>query len=394
MIDFLVRKFVKDYENVENSDVRTAYGVLASIVGIVCNVLLFAIKILVGAGLHSISVMADAFNNLSDAASSVISFVGVKMANKPADKDHPFGHGRIEYIAAFIVAFLVIEVGFTFFKSSIEKIKNPEQISFQMFSVCILALSVLIKLWMAYYNRRLGKRIHSAVMKATATDALGDVITTLVTILSILVFRMTGRNIDGFVGIFVSVVVIIAGINIAKETLAPLIGEPADAKLYQEIVKMVESYDGIIGTHDLIIHNYGPSKSMASIHAEVPSDVDIEVSHEIIDRAEREVTKKLGVFLVIHMDPIATHDSRIIELKRMVENVVREKDPAVTIHDFRFVDGKKQINLIFDMVLPYHYKKEEEKEFLDDVIQRIRQIDEKYQCVVTMEKTFAMEEEN
>ena len=256
MIQFLVRRFVKNHEDTENPDVRTAYGILSSVVGIFCNVLLFGVKMTIGTLMRSMAVMADAFNNLSDAASSVIGFVGVKMANKPADKDHPFGHGRMEYIAALIVSFLVIEVGITFFKSSIEKIRNPEELAFSWISFIILALSVGVKLWLSVFNRVLGRRIDSKVMLATAADSMGDVITTTATLVSIIVCRFSGVNIDGVVGLIVSIVVIMSGISIARDTLEPLIGKGVDPKLYGEIKELVESYDGIVGTHDLIVHNY------------------------------------------------------------------------------------------------------------------------------------------
>ena len=291
MTEFLVRHFIKDHEDVEKVSVRTAYGVLASFVGIFCNVFLFAVKFAVGLILHSVSVTADAFNNLSDAGSSIIGFVGVKMAEKPADADHPFGHGRMEYIAALVVSFLVIEVGFTFLKDSIGKIRNPEEMTFSLVSVVILLLSIAVKLWLGLFNRKLGEKIDSKVMKAVFADSMGDVVTTGATILSLVFFGVTGINIDGVVGVGVALVVMWAGIGIARDTLEPLIGEAIDPEVYEKIKRFVESYDGIEGTHDLIVHNYGPGRSMASIHAEVPNDVDIEVSHEIIDRIERDAGK-------------------------------------------------------------------------------------------------------
>ena len=287
MTEFLVRHFIKDYENTQNTEVRARYGYLASVVGICCNILLFGAKLMIGLMVNSISVMADAFNNLSDAASSIISFIGVKMAQKPADDHHPFGHGRIEYISAFIVAFLVIQVGFSLFKTSIGKIRTPEPMTFSSISVVILLLSIGVKLWMGLFNTRLGRKIDSKVLMATAADSLGDMMTTSATVVSLVIFGIWGLNLDGIVGLIVSVVVMIAGLNIAKDTLAPLIGEAIDPEVYEEISRFVESYDGIVGSHDLIIHNYGPSRSMASIHAEVPRDVDVEISHEIIDKIER-----------------------------------------------------------------------------------------------------------
>lgn len=388
MTDFLVHKFVKNYEQTEDVQVRTSYGVLSSIVGIFCNVLLFAAKFLIGALMHSISVMADGFNNLSDAASSIISFVGVKMAEKPADEEHPFGHGRIEYIAALVVAFLVIEVGLSFLKSSIGKLKNPEEITFELVPFLILVLSIGVKLWLAYFNRKLGKKIDSKVMLATAADSMGDVITTSATILSILVCTFTGFNIDAIAGLVVSLIVMWAGVGIAKDTLEPLIGQAADPELAAKIKQEVESYEGIAGTHDLIVHNYGPNRSMASIHAEVPRDIDIEASHEIIDRIEREVSKKLGIFLVIHMDPVEVRDERVLAVKETLEKVVKDLDPETTFHDFRMVWGEKRINLIFDVLVPFSYDKEKQKNLEKQIARCMSEVDSRYQCVITVEKSF------
>lgn len=388
MTEFLVRRFVKDYQDTEKVAVRTRYGLMASVVGICCNVLLFAAKLLTGMFLNSISVMADAFNNLSDAASSIIGFVGVKLAEKPADADHPFGHGRMEYIAAFVVAFLVIQVGFSLFKTSVGKILHPEELSFSLVSVGILLLSVGVKLWMSLFNRKLGNRIHSTVMLATAADSLGDAGATLATIFSIAVFGIFGVNIDGIVGLIVSVLVLIAGINIAKDTLAPLLGEAIDPEIYRQITEFVESYDGIVGSHDLIVHNYGPSRSMASIHAEVPSEVNIEVSHEIVDRIEKEAGEKLGVFLVIHMDPVEVNNVQVTHLKEMAVEVITGLDSRLSLHDFRVVEGTRRINLIFDLVVPRDYTKVMQDELKQQVCQKIKERDERCYCVIQVENSF------
>ena len=385
MTEFLIKHFIKDYKEVEKVSVRTAYGVLASIVGIFCNVFLFAVKFVVGFILNSVSVTADAFNNLSDAGSSIISFVGVKMAEKPADRDHPFGHGRIEYIAALVVSFLVLEVGFTFLKDSIGKIRTPEALNFQTVSVAILIVSIAVKLWLGLFNRKLGARINSKVMMAVFTDSMGDVITTGATILSLIFFRLTGINIDGIVGVGVALVVMCAGVGIARDTLEPLIGEAIDPEVYKEIKSFVESYDGIEGTHDLLVHNYGPGRSMASIHAEVPNDVDIEQSHEIIDRIEREAAKKLGIFLVIHMDPVEMKDQRVLQVRDRAVQILKELDPACSIHDFRMVHGENQINLIFDMVIPIEYDEEMRKELPQKLADRLKESDPRYECVITAE---------
>lgn len=392
MTEFLVRHFVKDYQSVEKSAVRTAYGVLASIVGILCNVCLFLVKFVVGLLVNSVSVTADAFNNLSDAASSVISFVGVKMAGKPADKEHPFGHGRIEYIAALIVSFLVLEVGFTFLKDSISKIRHPEMLNFQLVSVVILILSIGVKLWLGIFNRQLGKRIDSKVMMAVFADSMGDVITTSVAILSLVIFRLTGINIDGIVGIGVALVVMWAGVGIARDTLEPLIGEAIDPEEYDKVKRFVERYDGIEGTHDLIIHNYGPNQSMVSIHAEVPNDVNIENAHELIDRIERDAVEELGILLVIHMDPIEMKDGQVMDLRKQVDTVLRELDEACSIHDFRVVNGVGQINLIFDMVVPFGYREEQQEQLKQRLMERLQALDRRYQCVITMEHSYKAHE--
>lgn len=392
MTEFLIRHFVKDYQNIQDVEVRTRYGSLAGMVGICCNLLLFTVKLLTGLLVNSISVMADAFNNLSDAASSIISIVGVKMAEKPADEEHPFGHGRIEYISAFIVAFLVIEVGFSLFKTSFGKIRNPEPMVFQWLSVGILVLSVGVKLWMGIFNRKLGKRIDSKVMMATAADSLGDVAATTATIVSMLIFGIFNVNVDGIVGLAVSVVVMIAGVNIAKDTLAPLIGEAIDPEVYREITQFVESYDGIVGSHDLIVHNYGPGRSMASIHAEVPSDVDIETSHEIIDRVERDAVRKLHLFLVIHMDPIETKNAKVDDYRKIAGEVLDQVDSRLSLHDFRIVDGKEQVNLIFDLVVPRDYTPQMKSQVKDQVASGIREKIRNSTCVITVENSYCAEE--
>ena len=388
MTEFLIRHFIKDYKDVEKISVRTAYGVLASIVGIFCNVFLFAVKFVVGLVLHSVSVTADAFNNLSDAGSSIISFVGVRMAEKPADKDHPFGHGRIEYIAALVVSFLVLEVGFTFLKDSFGKILHPEIMNFQIVSVVILILSIAVKLWLGLFNRKLGEKIESKVMMAVFTDSMGDVITTSATILSLIFFAVTGINIDGIVGVGVALVVMWAGVGIARDTLEPLIGQAIDPEVYEEIKHFVEKYDGIEGTHDLIVHNYGPGRSMASIHAEVPNDVDIEQSHEIIDRIEREAAKELGIFLVIHMDPVEIRNKKILRIKETAVRILHDLDPLCSLHDFRVVHGEHQINLIFDMVVPIDYDEKKKEDLSLRMAERMKGADSRYECVITVESDY------
>lgn len=388
MTDFLVNKFIKDSTNIESTEVRTRYGMLASVVGIFCNVLLFSVKLTIGLILSSLAVTADAFNNLSDAASSIISFIGVKMAGKPADAEHPFGHGRIEYIAALIVSFLVIEVGFTFFKSSISKILHPEEISFDLVPFVILILSILIKLWMAFFNNKLGKRIDSKVMLATAADSLGDVITTSATVLSIIICHFTSINVDAIAGLIVSAIVIWSGISIAKDTLEPLIGERVPAELYQKITDIVESYDEIVGTHDLIVHNYGPNRSMATIHAEVPNDINIDVSHEIIDKIERDVKKDLNILLVIHMDPVEMRDEEVLSLREKTSRIVHALDPELNFHDFRVLKENEQRNLIFDLVVPDSYSEKDANRVMHQLISLLHEMDGNVECIITLDRSF------
>ena len=388
MTDFLVNRFVNDSTNIESTEVRTRYGILASVVGIFCNVLLFAVKLTIGLILSSLAVTADAFNNLSDAASSIISFVGVKMAGKPADAEHPFGHGRIEYIAALIVSFLVIEVGFTFFKSSVTKILHPEDITFDLVPFIILILSILVKLWMAYFNNTLGKRIDSKVMLATAADSLGDVITTSATVISIVICHFSSINVDAIAGLIVSAIVIWSGISIAKDTLEPLIGQRVSAELYQKITDMVESYEGIVGTHDLIVHNYGPNRSMATIHAEVPNDVNIEISHEIIDRIERDAKQNLNILLVIHMDPVEMRDEEVLALREKTSRIVHALDPELNFHDFRVLKEGEQRNLVFDLVVPDSYSEADANRVMHQLVALLHEIDENVECIITLDRSF------
>lgn len=394
MTEFLVNKFIKDSANIESTEVRTRYGMLASVVGIFCNVLLFSVKLAIGLILSSLAVTADAFNNLSDAASSIISFVGVKMAGKPADAEHPFGHGRIEYIAALIVSFLVIEVGFTFFKSSISKIMHPEEITFDPVPFIILILSILVKLWMAFFNNKLGKRIDSKVMLATAADSLGDVITTSVTVISIVICHFTSINVDAIAGLIVSGIVIWSGVSIAKDTLEPLIGQRVPSELYQKITDMVESYEGIVGAHDLIVHNYGPNRSMATIHAEVPNDVSIEASHEIIDRIERDAKKELNILLVIHMDPVEMRDEEVLELRDKTSHIVHALDPELHFHDFRVLKENEQKNLIFDLVVPDSYTEKDANRVMHQLIALLHEMEKNVDCIITLDRSFEAPKNN
>ena len=388
MTDFLVRMFIKDSQNIESAQVRTSYGMLASVVGIICNAFLFAVKLVIGLMIHSITVTADSFNNLSDAASSIIGFVGVRMASRPADKEHPFGHGRAEYVSALIVALLVITVGITCFKSSFEKVLHPELIEFNAILVFILALSILVKVWLSFFNSKLGKRVKSKVMMATSADARGDVVITSATVLSILVGHFTGLAIDGYAGIVVSVFVLISGYKIAKETLEPLLGEAIDRELYESIKKKVESYEGIIGSHDLLVHTYGPTKKMATIHAEVSNHMSMDEAHDLIDTIEREVLREMDITLVIHTDPVELGDQNIQTTRSMIEEIIHSFEPDATTHDFRLTKTEEGTEVIFDLVLPYSYTKEKQAEILEQIYRKIQEEDESIKCDITVEYSY------
>ncbi len=388
MTDFLLKHFVKDHKNTSNAKVRGAYGMLSGYIGVICNIFLFLIKLIGGFVINSISVTADAFNNLSDAASSIVTLVGTKLSQKPADKEHPFGHGRSEYISAFIVAFLVLQVGLTCLKSAFGKLLKPEPVLFHIGILILLVLSVLIKLWLAFFNKSMAKKINSSVLKATGTDAFGDVLITSVTIISILIGKFTGLKIDGWMGAIVSLVVLLAGFNIAKETLEPLLGEAIDKETYDGITKKVESYKGILGCHDLIVHNYGPSHIMATIHVEVESKENLEGVHEIIDKIERDILREMGIFIVIHVDPVNLEDEESQIRKKEVIAVIKEIEPEVSIHDFRIIDEQDKLKLIFDMVLPYSYGEKEKEQLLQKIEAAVKSIDVKYELVITIDNSF------
>lgn len=392
MIDFLVRRFVKDYENVKNQKVRTSYVVFTSVIGIICNVILFGVKFIIGLLMNSIAVTADAFNNLSDATSSIIGFIGTKLANRPADKEHPFGHGRYEYVAALIVAFLVFEVGLTCLKSSFSKILHPEVIEYQFYLVVILLLSIGLKLWLAYLNRRLGKRIDSSIMKATATDAFGDVGITSATVVSLIISKTTGFNIDGYIGFVVSIFVLLSAVNILKETIQPLLGLAVSVEDYERITRFIEKYDQVIGTHDLILHNYGPSNLMATIHVEVPHTIEMEKAHDIIDQIERDAKEELGILLVIHMDPVAIDDEEAIKAKGIVLSKLEKIDANGTIHDFRLVKGEQELKLVFDLVVPHNYSVKQEDDLVVDLKEAMKQEDSRYECNITLEHGYINDE--
>ena len=385
--DYLIKTFIKDNEKVDNIKVRNAYGNLAGAVGIIVNVLLFSIKLSVGLIAGSVAVMADAFNNLSDAASSIITIIGFKMANKPADAEHPFGHGRIEYISALIVSFLVMLVGLQFVKSSFERITNPAIVKFEIIPFLLLLVSIIFKVWLSKFNKNIGYKINSSALKAAATDALGDVFTSSTVVISFLLARFTQFPLDGYIGVFVACAIIYSGYGLIKETLNPLLGEAPDPVLVSNISDMVMSYENINGIHDLVVHNYGPGRIMASIHAEIPSDIDVMTIHHIIDTAEREISKKLNIYLVIHMDPICVDTDEIVDARKVVEDVLKTYPSVKSLHDFRVVGENDIKNLIFDIVVnPADLNDCFTKEKLASFIERdIKKIHPQFNCVITVD---------
>ncbi|MFA7673394.1 MAG: cation diffusion facilitator family transporter [Clostridia bacterium] len=391
MTQLLVKLFIKNNENTSDSKVRTSYGVLAGIVGIICNLILVAIKLAIGYIIGSISVTADAFNNLSDAGSSLVSLFGAKLAQRPADAEHPFGHGRAEYVAALVVAFLILHAAITLATDSFNKILNPASVGFDWMLVIILCVSILIKVWMMIFNGKLGKRINSGILMATASDSRNDIIVTSLTIVSVVIEHYTGFKIDGFMGLLVSVFVLLSGFKIAKDTLVPLLGAAVDQSIYKKITEKVESYEGIIGSHDLIVHNYGPSHIMATIHAEIPNSKNMDEAHDIIDSIERDVLKEMGIYLVIHMDPEEVNDIKVFVYKNMVVDVVGDLDPKATIHDFRVTVDKDHTNLIFDLAVPITYSVKQEDDLIDKIRENISKMSERYRCEITLEHSYVSE---
>ncbi len=385
MTGFLIRRFVKDADNTASSEVRECYGVLAGAVGIVCNLLLFGLKLTIGLLTRSISIMADAVNNLSDGLSSVISIVGFKLCGRAPDAQHPFGYGRTEYIAGLGVSFLILLVGFEFLKSSVSRIVAPEPVVFSGTLLAILAVSLLVKLWMGTFNRTLGRRIQSPTLLAAMQDSINDVITTSVVILGMLAGRFTTLPVDGYVGVVVALFILWSGVGIARDTLSPLLGQAADPDIVQSIEDLVMGMDGIVGVHDLIVHNYGAGKSLASLHAEVPDDADIVAIHEVIDDAEKLVWKQTGVYLVIHMDPISLNDERVNFLRALTTDILREIDGRLSMHDFRVVDGTHHANLVFDVIVPFDYDPAQREKLREDIQNRLRARDARINAVITLD---------
>ncbi|GEA30388.1 cation diffusion facilitator family transporter [Clostridium diolis] len=387
--ELIVNKFVKDNSNVKDDTVRNSYGVLGGIIGIVVNIILFIIKLSVGIIVSSIAIMADAFNNLSDAASSLITILGFKLSNKPADREHPFGHGRIEYLSALIVAFMVMLVGLQFIKSSFERIVNPSPVAFELFSFILLIVSIFFKIWLSKFNKFIGEKINSSALKAASTDALGDVFTTTCVAISFLASKFTSFPIDGYIGMFVALFIVYAGFNLVKDTINPLLGEAPDPELVESIERMVLSYDNILGSHDLIVHNYGPGKCMASIHAEIPGNINVVDIHEVIDKAEREISKALKIYLVIHIDPICIIEGEVKEAYNEILSIIEKYDYIESIHDFRVVGEGDIKNLIFDVVIePSKKLSITDTELINIISEGVKKYHPSYNCVITIDKHY------
>lgn len=372
MIHLLSGIFIKNRDQVDDQNVRRAYGMLCGVLGIVLNILLFAGKYLAGILSGSIAITADAFNNLSDAGSSVITLVGFKFSGRKADADHPFGHGRIEYLSGFGVSMVIILMGFELLKSSVQKVLSPEPVEAGLLPVLILIVSICVKMYMSYYNRSVGVKINSEAMKATAMDSLSDTIATFAVLISMAVVHITGYNIDGWCGCIVACFVLYAGYNAAKDTLNPLLGEPPSKEFVEEIRSIVMAHPEIIGIHDLVVHDYGPGRRMISLHGEVAGNSNIFEIHDVIDRIEKELGQKLGCEAVIHMDPVEVDNEKIAEIKTELSEKIQDKLPEVSIHDFRMVQGPTHTNLIFDVVVPYEYEKtgSQVKAEIEDIVSK------------------------
>ncbi len=385
MTSLLIKLFIKDPNNIKNSAVRQTYGTLASVTGIVINLLLSAAKLTVGLVFGSISITADATNNLSDAGAQIISLISFKISAKPADRDHPFGHARIEYVASMIVSFIVLLIGFELFAESVREAINPVPVEFSWLSVIVLSVSIIAKLWLCLFNRKLGKKISSTVMKATSADSLSDAIATTAVLASMLISKFTSFETDAYMGIIVSVIIMIAGAKILNETKNSILGSAPDPETIDSIKTIVAEYPEILGIHDMVVHNYGPGNTIASLHAEVDGKADVFHTHDVIDNAENALYNRLGVRATIHLDPIVIDDERVSVLREKTVAAVKKIDQRLTIHDFRFVEGTTHTNLIFDVVAPFELKISND-DLKRAVADKVSEIDPNYFVVVTIDR--------
>lgn len=388
MLNFIIKRTIKDYEQTSVPAVRTAYGKLASTVGICCNLFLFVIKTFIGLISHSVAITADAVNNLSDASSSIISLIGFKLAEKPADEDHPYGHGRYEYISGLMVAVLIIVIGFELLKSSVEKIFNPENVTLSIISVVVLLISIAVKLWMMSFNTYIGKRIDSGTLIATAADSRNDVISTTAVLVSFIVSAFLPFDLDGYMGAAVAVFILINGFGLIKDTISPMLGEAPSPEFVEKIRQKILSYPGILGTHDLIIHDYGPGRKFASVHVEIAAEDDVIESHDVIDNIERYFKENENLHMIVHYDPIVTSDSKIKDIREWLNAEVKSINPELSIHDLRIVPGTTHTNLVFDCVVP-HSTDLAPGELKRRISEKVNQKYPDYYCVITIDSTFA-----
>lgn len=386
MITFLSKFFIK--EKKDKIKIRREYGMLCGVVGILLNILLFIGKFFAGTISNSIAITADAINNLSDAGSSFVTLIGFKLAGAKPDPEHPFGHGRIEYVSGLVVSAAILLMAYELLRDSVGKIIHPEETTFSTLIVVILAISILVKLYMYLYNSRIAKRIDSAAMKATAMDSLSDTCATAVVLLATLVGHFSGFYIDGYCGALVAVFIFFAGISAAKETLNPLLGQPPEKEFVQEIDRIVMAHDEVCGIHDLIVHDYGPGRRMISLHAEVPAEGNILEIHDVIDNIEKELRVKLGCDATIHMDPIVTSDEHVSEMKAALISIIKGIDEAINLHDFRVVTGPTHTNLIFDVLVPYKFYIDDEE--LVNMIQTQvkKRLGNNYYVIITVDKSY------
>ncbi|MEG0805472.1 MAG: cation diffusion facilitator family transporter [Lachnospiraceae bacterium] len=386
MITILSRLFIKE-DQLEKGEIRRKYGMLSSIVGIVLNCFLFFFKYLAGVLSGSIAIMADAFNNLSDAGSSIITLIGFQAAGKKPDLEHPFGHGRIEYISGLAVAVLILLMGVELAKSAVDKMIHPQPVETGAVAIGILVVSILVKFYMAFYNQKIGKRLDSSAMKATAIDSISDTFSTFLVLIGMMIVTIADVNIDGICGLLVAGFVLWAGLGAMKETMKPLLGQAPDKELVSRIEELVMAHEEIVGIHDLVVHDYGPGRIMVSLHAEVVGDGNIYELHDAIDCAENELNSEIGCEAVIHMDPIAVNDSRVNALKTQVKTIVGEMNEQFSIHDFRMVAGPTHTNLIFDLLIPAGYKAEDE-DLKKELQQRISQWNSSYFIVIKVDHSY------
>ncbi len=385
MTKFLVKLFIKDSDDTDNPVVRYRYGTFSGIIGIFLNICLFTGKFIAGLITSSIAITADAFNNLSDAGSSIITLVGFKMASKPADNEHPFGHGRFEYISGFIISMIIVLMGFEIGKSSVGKIIHPVGVTFSTISIVVLVISVIVKLWMCFFNRKLGKLINSQTMIATSMDSMSDVLATTAVIAGVLISKFFKLNIDGYLGIAVALFILYTGLSAAKGMLDQLLGEAPDKQFIKDIKEFVMSYKEIVGVHDVIIHSYGPSRRIISLHAEVPCEMDIMAIHDVIDVIEAEINKKFCCSSVIHMDPIAINDEFTLKTAYQIIRILADIDADISMHDFRMVKGNTHTNLIFDIVVPFKFRISDD-DLKEMICLKVKDFDEKYNAVINIDK--------